>query len=59
MMHMKNLIVVLILAAVIGLAIYYIVKQKKNGARCIGCPSGGCCSKQGTGGCTCGEQNNS
>ncbi|MBQ8588362.1 MAG: FeoB-associated Cys-rich membrane protein [Clostridia bacterium] len=56
---MKNLIVVLILAAVIGLAIYYIVKQKKNGARCIGCPSGGCCSKQGTGGCTCGEQNNS
>ncbi len=56
---MKNLIVVLILAAVIGLAIYYIVKQKKNGAKCIGCPYSKECGKASGDGCTCGDQNNS
>lgn len=35
---MKNLIATLILVIVIACAIYYIIKQKKNGVKCIGCP---------------------
>ena len=39
---MTNAIVIVLLALVLGLAIRYIVKAKKSGAKCIGCPSGGC-----------------
>jgi len=46
-----NIVVILILALVLGLAIGYIVKKKKSGAHCIGCPSSGSCSK-----CTCNEK---
>ena len=42
---MKDFIVILILALLIGLAVCYIVKKKKSGAKCIGCPDGCCCSK--------------
>ena len=41
---MKNLIVIAIIIAILGLAIGYIIKQKKKGTKCIGCPSGGKCS---------------
>lgn len=37
---MKNILVILILVVVIGLALYYIFRQKKKGINCIGCPSG-------------------
>ena len=50
---MKNLIVVIILAIILGLAITYIVKSKKKGVKCIGCPSGGNCSAQKSGCCNC------
>ena len=42
--YMKNIVVVIIIAVIIGLAIGYIIREKKKGARCIGCPSGGKCS---------------
>ena len=45
---MTDLIVIAILAVVLGAAIRYMVKAKKSGARCIGCPAGGCSS------CSCG-----
>ena len=54
---MTNVIVILILALVLGLAIRYIVKAKKNGAKCIGCSAGGCCSARESSGCTCGCSN--
>ncbi|MBR6523040.1 MAG: FeoB-associated Cys-rich membrane protein [Clostridia bacterium] len=41
---MKNIIVIAIIIVILGLAIGYIIKAKKSGARCIGCPSGGKCS---------------
>ncbi|MBE6963377.1 MAG: FeoB-associated Cys-rich membrane protein [Ruminococcaceae bacterium] len=55
---MTDLIVISILAVVLGLAVGYIYKEKKSGAKCIGCPhsktcasaKGGCCS------CSCGER---
>ncbi|MBQ2897144.1 MAG: FeoB-associated Cys-rich membrane protein [Clostridia bacterium] len=53
---MKNIIATLVIIAILALAIFYIVKQKKNGAKCIGCPVSGCCqNKAGNSPCTCGK----
>lgn len=41
---MTNLIVAGVLLIIVGAAIWYIVKSKKNGVKCIGCPAGGKCS---------------
>lgn len=41
---MTNFIVVMIILLIIGVAIAYIVKEKKKGVRCIGCPAAGTCS---------------
>ena len=44
---MANLIVAAVLVIVVGAAIVYIVKEKKKGTVCIGCPNAGtCASKQ-------------
>lgn len=49
---MANLFTVLILAAVLGAAIWYLVRSKKNGAACVGCPHSKTCSSHKTeGGC--------
>ena len=52
---MTDLIVIGILLIIIGAAIVYIAKEKKNGAKCIGCPSGCKCSgkKDGHSDCSC------
>ena len=41
---MENFIVIAILAIIIGCAIVYIVKEKKKGVKCIGCPNADMCS---------------
>ena len=41
---MENLILALVIAAILALAVGYIYKAKKKGAKCIGCPSGGTCA---------------
>ena len=47
-----------ILAAVIGVivlaAAWYIIKAKRSGAKCIGCPSGCCSHQSGASSCSCG-----
>ena len=48
---MENFIVGGIILLIIVLAVVYIVKEKKNGAKCIGCPSG-CKCKSSEGGST-------
>lgn len=40
---MENLIVIILLIIIIGIAVAYLIKAKKSGVRCIGCPSGGSC----------------
>lgn len=35
---MTNLIAAIVLITVLGLATLYIVRAKKNGKKCIGCP---------------------
>lgn len=51
-MKLIDIIIILIITAILVAAIAYIVRAKKKGAKCIGCPAGDCCSmKKG-----CGEQ---
>lgn len=53
-MSLTDFIVIGIVAVIVGLAIAYIIKAKKNGAKCIGCPSGGCnCSSKSCSECGC------
>lgn len=67
---MENAIIVVVLVAILGGAVAYIVRAKKRGVKCIGCPSGGSCgaNKEGSScsgcsgcsggseGCGCGGQ---
>ena len=46
---MMNFIIVVVLCVTVGVAISYIVKEKKRGVRCIGCPSAGTCQKRSCG----------
>lgn len=41
---MENVIIVLIIAAIISLAVWYVIRAKKKGKKCIGCPDSGTCS---------------
>lgn len=41
---MTDIIVLLLVAVLIGGAVAYIVREKKKGAGCIGCPMSGQCS---------------
>ena len=51
---MANLIVVVILAAMLIGASWYIYTAKKSGKKCIGCPDGGACAMSKNGGaCNC------
>ena len=40
---MTDLIALLILVLILGLAVAYMVKAKRRGVKCIGCPAGGNC----------------
>lgn len=47
---MGNLIIIVIVAALVGAAIRFLVRSKKQGAGCIGCPASGGCH------CDCGKE---
>ncbi|MBQ4644014.1 MAG: FeoB-associated Cys-rich membrane protein [Oscillospiraceae bacterium] len=49
---MEDIIIIVILAVIIGLAGWYVYKAKKSGKKCIGCPDGCSCSAKNTG-CAC------
>ena len=42
---MTTIIGTIVLVAIVAGAITYIVKAKKKGVKCIGCPHAGTCSK--------------
>ncbi|MBQ4537342.1 MAG: FeoB-associated Cys-rich membrane protein [Lachnospiraceae bacterium] len=50
---MVDYIIVAVVAAIIGIAVAYIVKEKKRGAKCIGCPVEGTCPHKANGNCSC------
>ena len=43
---MTNFLIAVVVVAMVGAAIAYIVKEKKRGVRCIGCPAAGQCSRK-------------
>lgn len=52
---MTDIIVAVVLLIIIGIAAVYIVKEKKKGVKCIGCPAAGQCAHAKNGGCSCGS----
>ena len=54
---MKDLILITVLLLILGLAVFYIVRAKKKGVKCIGCPSNAQCSGKcaGCSGNCCGK----
>lgn len=55
---MTDIIVLAVIAAIVCAAAAYVIKAKKNDAKCIGCPSGGNCHSHSANNdsevCTCG-----
>ena len=54
---MANLMVLIILILIVGAAIAFIIREKKRGVRCVGCPAAGTCANScsgcsGQGGCS-------
>lgn len=43
---MENILIIIILIAILSLAVGYIVRTKKKGIKCIGCPHYSSCQKQ-------------
>ena len=41
---MENIIIIAVLVLVVGGALAYIIKAKKSGQKCIGCPDAKTCS---------------
>jgi len=48
---MTDLIVAVVLLLIIGSAIAYIIRAKKSGAKCIGCPHAKTCGRKAD--CNC------
>ncbi len=46
---MTDIIIILIVAAISALVVFYIYKSKKSGKKCIGCPDGCSCSVKSSG----------
>ena len=50
---MIDIIIIAIIGAVVGLAVGFIIKEKKRGKRCIGCPYASSCQSK----CSCNTPN--
>ena len=44
-MNLATVIASLALIIIVGLALWYIIKEKKKGNKCVGCPYAGECCK--------------
>lgn len=51
---MTDIIIIAVLAVILGAAARYVIKAKKSGRKCIGCPEGCCPSKKDGSPCCCG-----
>ncbi|MBE6762066.1 MAG: FeoB-associated Cys-rich membrane protein [Ruminococcaceae bacterium] len=50
---MENVIIIAVLVLIVGLALFYIIRAKKSGKKCIGCHISKCPSKNGECGSDC------
>lgn len=55
---MANFIVVAVVLIIVGAAVAYIIKEKKRGVKCIGCPAAGTCPGSRAGQCSGACQSN-
>ena len=46
---MDNFVVIAVIVVILALVILYIVKARKNGIKCIGCPDAKICQSKGAG----------
>lgn len=55
---MTDVIIVAVIVAIVGLATWYVIRAKKSGKKCIGCPDGCCTAKKGSSEscCCCGDK---
>jgi len=47
--QMENAIAVFVIIILVGSAAAYLVKAKRSGVKCVGCPAGGSCSSKNKG----------
>lgn len=52
-MQLVDYIVIAVIVLIVGGAVAYIIKAKKSGKKCIGCPDSGTCGKGCNGACGC------
>lgn len=52
-MGFADYLLIAVIAAIVGLAAFYIYRAKKSGKKCIGCPDSGTCSGNCSGCCHC------
>jgi hypothetical protein len=48
---MVNILLWIIVGLILGGAVLYIIRAKKKGVKCIGCPAGATCSGKCNGNC--------
>ncbi len=46
-MNLATVIAIAVLVLVVSLALWYIIREKKRGVKCVGCPYAGSCTKHG------------
>ena len=49
---LTNIIALAVILLVVGSAAFYIIRAKKKGNKCIGCPYGRTCERAKNGGCS-------
>lgn len=50
-MSLADIIIVVVIAAIVGIAVWSVHKSKKSGKKCIGCPNGYSCAATSCAGC--------
>ena len=55
---MINILLIVLLAVIAGLIVWYLIREKKRGVTCVGCPYAKECAKRKSG-CGCGGENKS
>ncbi|MBQ9950113.1 MAG: FeoB-associated Cys-rich membrane protein [Clostridia bacterium] len=48
---MKDYVIIAIIALAAGPSLWYIIRSKKKGKKCIGCPDSCCCSEKSCASC--------
>ena len=52
---MVDVILIILLLGIAAGVIFYLIREKKRGAVCVGCPHAEQCAKAKSGGCSCGS----